>query len=214
MDSEINKLLGEIMLSRLLLTILLTLSFSTKAWACSCGEWSGFVSDFTEDYISVWAVPLEAKVNVTDKGRFRSGVTYKLHVLDGFERVIKPEIEVKSNVEDGGSCGVQLRIGLPQLINAFKAQDGEYGVSTCTPHPPYNALKLYLETGQDTYIPTLTDCYDWTGDGENNQPIFKEDLEECEIWKDKLNHVYYYGDEDLRKYRQTWWDKISLHKSK
>ena len=197
------------MLFRFLLALIFTFGFGVKSWACSCGEWSGFVSEFTKDYISIWAVPINAKVNIEDEGRFGRSVTYRLHVLEGFERVIKTEIEVKSNVEDSGNCGVQLRVGLPQLINAYKSRKGEYGVSTCTPNPPYSALKLYLETGQDTFIPNQPDCYDWTGDDENNQATFNEDREDCAVWKDGEENSFYYGDEDRGKYRRIWWNKIN-----
>ena len=101
------------MIFRFLFALLLTLGLGAKSWACSCAPWSGNVSDFTKSYISVWAVPIEAKVEIEDAGKASSGVTYRLDILEGYNRVAQAKIDVKSSLPDGGgSCGVELpRLG-------------------------------------------------------------------------------------------------------
>jgi len=197
------------MLLRFLLALIFTFGFGVKSWACSCGEWSGFVSEFTKDYISIWAVPINAKVNMEHLGTPSGGVTYNLHILEGFERIVKSEINVKANVANGGgNCGVQLTFGSPQFISAYKYGNENYGISSCTPNLPYEALKLYLETGEDTYIPEWGECHSWSENNSNYTPVFNEGLEECAVWKGADHIDDFYGAKDSRKYNKIWWEKV------
>jgi len=199
------------MFVRSLLVLVFFFGLSSRTYACSCAPWSGHVSDFTESYVSVWAVPTEGSVVSERVGRPSDGVNYTVEVLEGFNRIIQSKINLQSSVADGGSCGVQLTLGLPQFISAYKYNSGRYRISTCTPDLPYAAVKLYLETGQDTFIPEWGTCYSWAEDSTvYTPPIFNEEREECSVWKG----VYYNSPksdperEDWKKYRQIWWDKI------
>ena len=204
------------MMFRLMIGFLFTLVLSGQAWACSCAPWSGHVSEFTEGYISVWGVPTAATLETKwDKDRSYAiqGVTYKLEILEGFDRIIQTNINVSSSVPDGANCGVALTLGIPRFISAYRGAAESYGMSTCTPNLPYKAVKLYLETGEDTYIPEWSDCYRWPEDQTDYTPppIFNEESAECAVWKG-----VYYGNpvdasyEDLKKYRKIWWEKIKL----
>ena len=196
------------MFTRFILTLLFSLISGAQAWACDCAPWSGYVSEFAKSYVSVWAVPTEAKVNIEHVGKPSGGVTYNLEVLEGFDRIIQSKISVYSNVADGGSCGVQLTLGVPQFINVYKYDIEKYGISDCTPTLPYNALKNYLETGKDSFIPEWLTCHSWSENSSNYTPIFNKSLDECAVWKgaDYING--FYGAQDSRKYNKIWWEKV------
>ena len=205
------------MILRFLFALFFALGLSSQALACSCSPWSGYVSEFTEDYISVWAVPTKADVNIDNLGKPSGGITYKLHILEGFDRIIQTDINVDSNVANGGSCGVQPTLGVPQFISAHKYTAGEYNLSTCTPSMPYNAVKLYLRTGEDTYIPEWGKCFSWPEDATDyTPPTFNEEREECSVWKGVYYNSPSYDHEagDQTKYRKIWWDKIKSAESK
>jgi len=199
---------------RIFAVIIFSLSFGGQALACSCAPWSGYVSEFAENYVSVWAVPTEANVNIGNLGKPAGGVTYKLEILEGFERIIQTKMNVDSNVADGGSCGVQLILGSPQFISANRYGVQKYGTSSCTPRPPYTALKRYLETGEDSYIPEWSKCHSWPKDQVGFPPIFNEDLEVCTVWKDADYIDGYYGAADRRKYLKIWWDNVEAAEPK
>jgi len=200
---------SKFMIIRIFLSFVFALIGSAQAWACDCAPWSGYVSEFAKSYVSVWAVPTEATVNIEHLDKPSGGVTYNLHVLEGFERIVKSEIIVKASVANGGgNCGVQLTLGLPQFISADKYGIENYGISSCTPNLPYKALKLYLETGEDTYIPEWRECHIWPENGSNFTRVLNKDLEECAVWKGADQFDGPYGAKDSRKYDRIWWDKI------
>lgn len=190
----------------------LALFLGANSFACSCGEWSGHVSDFTKDYISIWAVPTKASAIIDEIENRGGDVIYSLEILNGFDRILQTDLEVKSSVADGASCGIQLTVGLPQFINAYKYDTDKYAVSSCTPSLPYHALKAYLETGEDIYIPKWSECHSWPKASRNSGPVFNEDREDCAVWNDADYDNMYYGDEDLLIYRKIWWDKMDALK--
>lgn len=197
------------MLLRPLFILTLTFGLGVKASACSCAPWSGYVSEFSENYISVWAVPTKANVNIGKIGTPAGGVTYKLEVLEGFGRVNQTSINVSSNVADGGSCGLDLTMGLPQFISAIEYDTENYALSMCTPLVPYDALKHYLQTGEDSFIPEWLECHSWPKDQSDETPIFNKQLKMCAVWKDSdhiLNEKI--GAKDALYYRKDWWNRI------
>lgn len=196
------------MVYRTLLPLLFTLGLSNQAFACSCAPWSGHISEFTEDHISVWAVPTKATVNTENIGTPFGGVTYKLEILESFDRILQTDIDVFSNVADGGSCGIQPILGLPQFFNVSRYDTNRYGLSSCTPRPPYGALKRYLETGEDSFIPEWSKCHTWPKDAAGHSPIFNTELEACAVWKDADYIDGYYGAADRRDYLKVWWNKV------
>ena len=204
------------MIFRFLFALLLTLGLGAKSWACSCAPWSGNVSDFTKSYISVWAVSIEAKVEIEDAGKASSGVTYRLDILEGYNRVAQAKIDVKSSLPDGGgSCGVELPLGRAQFISAYQYDIGKYGTSSCTPQLPYEVVKRYLETGEDSFIPEWLTCHSWpSGSTYSDTPVFNEALEECAVWKNADHIAGFMGAKDQRKYSKIWWDKIESTKPK
>ena len=205
------------MILRFLFALLLTLGFGVKSWACSCAPWSGHVSDFTKNYISVWAVPIEAKVEIEHVGKPNNmGVTYRLEILEGFNRIEQTKIDVKSNPPDGGgNCGVALPLGRAQFISAYEYDTGKYATSFCTPQPPYEAVKLYLEAGEDSFIPEWSTCHSWPSDSTySDTPIFNETLDECDVWKGVDHIAGFMGGKDQRKYSRVWWDKIASNPPK
>jgi len=142
-------------------------------------------------------------------------VTYELDILEGYEQLQQTNIEVRSSVVDGGSCGINLTLGLPQFIKAYEYDIGNYAISSCTPDIPYDALQLYLETGQDSFIPESGTCFSWPSDSTfSYTPIFNKDLKECEVWKDADHINGYIGAKDQRKYSKIWRDKVDSTKPK
>ena len=202
------------MLLRFGLSALFVFITSVQSWACSCAPWSGHVSEFTQNYISVWAVPTKAVVNIESLDKPRGGVTYTLEILDGFGVVELNRINVDSNVADGGTCGVDLAMGRPQFISTYSYDTDKYSISSCTPHLPYEAVKLYLKTGKDSFIPELSKCHHWPKESSNHSPILNEELEECAVWKGAAHRNFPQGYKDYSKYREIWWDKINSVKPK
>lgn len=166
------------------------------------------MSDFTQSYDAFWATPIVGRFEPSRSERPGSGVNYSLEVLEGFDRVIRTRVNALSSVADGGTCGVELTIGAPQFIVGYKLEDGLYGLSSCAPYLPYEAIKLYLTSGEDTYIPAWSDCYNWPKDDNNLAPMFNEFREDCAVWEDTgYINPNYFGTADLKKYRQLWWER-------
>lgn len=179
-----------------------------QSWACSCSPWAGgYASEFSQSYDSFWVTPIEGRLELRDSNRPGLIVKYSLEVLEGFDQLLDTRVSAVSNIADGASCGIELTLGLPQFISAYKLENESYGLSSCTPFLPYETLKLYLSSGEDTYIPAWSECYSWPKDN-NLGPVFNDFREDCNVW---VNTDYlepnYYGSEDLSKYRKIWWER-------
>jgi len=184
---------------RIFLTALFLTLVSSPAWACSCGSWEGgLVSKFVGDYKSFWGVPVESKLKARSSDRPGLIVSYKVEVLEDYNRILKKEIEVTSSIADGGSCGVQLTIGVTQFLSAYEYEDGKLGLSSCTPYLPYKALKNYLEKGEDVFVPSESVCFDEKGN------IDTENLD-CVVWTDaSFSPWHRQGEIDQLYYYQRW----------
>ena len=183
-----------------------------QAWACSCPPWEGHISEFTKNYVSVWAVPTNAAINKEDLEKPIGGVTYTLDILEGYDRVTQPNINVRSSVVDGGSCGIELTLGIPQFISAYDYGDEFYAVSSCTPLIPYDAVIDYLENGEDSFIPAWSDCHSWREDKFGHTATFNKELKDCAVWKGADHVDGFMGTKDRWKYSKNWWDKIETTK--
>ena len=192
----------------IILVILFTL-LGAPAWACSCApSESGYVSEIIEGYEVFWGVPVSAKIVSEKDGRLSYNVKYQIEVLENYNRFVDKEVSVISSIEDGGSCGVQLTIGMPQVMTAWEYKTGEYGVSSCAPSPPYKAVKLFLEENIDTFIPSWSNCHTWKDSGGIERPVIRPERKDCQIWEDTdISSRYYYGYQDLDKYRTIWWSR-------
>lgn len=181
-----------------LLALFLTL-IATPALACSCSPWSGgLVSEFVGDYKSFWGVPVQSEVKAFSTDRPRLVVSYKVEVLEDFNRISQSKIEITSSIADGGSCGVQLTMGVPQFLSAYEYEKGEMSISSCTPYIPYKALKDYLETGNDVNIPSESICFD-------NKAEIKLENPDCIVWKDEaFSNWERQGQEDWLDYMRQW----------
>ena len=130
--------------------------------------------------------------------RPRLVVSYQVEVLEGYDRIVSQTTEVRSSIEDGGSCGIQLTMGTPQFLSAYKTQDGGFAVGTCVPLIPYKAIKDYLKHGVDTHVPSLDACF--TEDNE-----IKLDNTDCDVWKDSALEPWgRQGKEDYLNYFISW----------
>ena len=188
---------------RVFIAIGFALLTSVQAWACDCVPWEGYVSELTEKYISFWGAPTNATVNIENLGKPLGGVTYTVDIIEAYGRVSQKTININANVaNNSGNCGVPLNLGVAQFITAHHHGDRFYSVSSCTPKLPYSAVRHYLETGEDSFIPSWGKCHSWY------EYEYNTELEACEIWKgaDPIHGVM--GAEDQRKYSKIWWDKI------
>ncbi len=180
-------------LAVVIFTLLMT---STHAFACSCASWEGGkVSDFAKDYTSFWGVPIKSEVHPNAGNWPGRGVDYKIKIIDAFNFVTKPEITVSSSIPHGGTCGVELTMGVAQFISAFSYGGEDMYIGECTPKIPYAQLKHYLKTGEDSYIPALDDC-------------INENSPECTVWDDYLADPWKrQGQEDTRLYQKQWYSE-------
>lgn len=187
---------------RIFLTALFLTLVSGPGWACSCGSWEGgLVSEFVGDYKSFWGVPVESKLKPRSSNRPGLIVSYKIEVLEDYNRILQKEIEVTSSIADGGSCGVQLTIGVPQFLSAYEYEDGKLGLSSCTPYLPYKAIKNYLEKGEDVFIPNESVCFDKKGNVDVENP-------DCVVWEDaSFSSWERQGEEDWLDYYRKWYSE-------
>ena len=187
------------MILRILLGLSFVLTTSVQAWACSCAPWEGgLVSEFVGDYTSFWGVPIQSELKPRGTDRPGLVVSYQIEVLESYDRITAPTTEIISSIEDGGSCGIQLTMGVPQFLSAYKGQNGTFSVGSCTPELPYRAIKDYLENGVDAVVPPLHDCLD-------EQNNVKFDNTDCKIWEG--GSIYEWqrrGDEDWLEYLVSW----------
>jgi len=172
---------------------------SGPAYACSCYGWEGgHVSEFVSKYTSFWGVPIQSEIKPMGTDRPRLVVSYKVEVLEGYDRIISQTTEVTSSIEDGASCGIQLTIGTPQFLSTYKTQDGGFAVGACVPVIPYKAIEDYLKNGVDTHVPSLDECLT-----KGNE--IKLDNPDCIIWKDSATETWMrQGEEDWLNYFTSW----------
>ena len=185
---------------RVLILSFLSCLVSSPAWACSCGHWEGYVSEFTENYVSFWGVSTSAKLS-EEETLFGTNVIYKFEILEDYNRIPTRTIEISAPVPDGGNCGVSLYLGQVSLMSAYKQNNGQLTTSFCMPNLPYTPLKDYLETGKDAFVPVKYKCF-------NDEQEFKKDDPECEVWKG--NSDYQYSKEeasDRKEYLKEWRSK-------
>jgi len=183
----------------LFLSIVFSLA-SSPTWACSCAPWEGYVSEFTEDYVSFWGVPVSAKLS-DEETQFGSNVIYKFEIFEDYNRIPAHTIEISAHAPNGGNCGASFNIGQVGLVSAYKQKDGQLVASFCTPSLPYAPVQTYLKSGKDVFIPAYYKCL-------NDEQEFKKDDPECEVWKEHPN--YQYSEEeasDRKKYLKEWRSK-------
>ena len=187
------------MILRFLLTLTFTVGFGAKATACSCAPWEGgYVSDFSKQYLSAWAVPVSGEMEtIQNQWGFDEVVKYDLEIIDSFNFVMQTSIKVISSVEDGASCGKQLDIGTPQFLTLHsRAKDG-YFLSNCAPRLPYLAVKAYLQNGEDSFIQSMDRCFN------ENAELSKSDPD-CKVWEGSASESHRHGNKDWLKYVILW----------
>lgn len=172
---------------------------SSPAYACSCIGWEGgLVSEFVSKYTSFWGVPIQSEIKPIGTDRPRLIVSYQIEVLEGYNRIVSQTTEVTSSIEDGGSCGIQLTIGTPQFLSAYKIQDGGLAVGSCVPLIPYKAIEDYLKSGVDSHVPRLDECL-------TKENEIKLDNTDCIVWKDSALETWMrQGQEDWLEYYRSW----------
>ncbi len=158
---------------KLIISLIASTAFVPQiAAACSCScEFEHTVSDYFEDHILFWGLPTNSLLTKNDL------VNNEVRVIESYDQLNSREVvKVKSNPEDGGSCGYQLKVGVTQLIVAH-TQDSEMFVSTCVCSPPIAYAIEYLREGTDRYLPSLDKCWD-----EKTGDINLES--ECQVWRE------------------------------
>ena len=119
-----------------------------------------------------------SKVTQIENGRSDFNITSDIVVLESYNQKISKIISIKSSPEDGGMCGFQPRVGIPQLITAYPNKEGYWGFSTCTCEIPSKQLFDYLENGKDSFVPNPQNCEKGSK------------AKECDIWEDaEESHV-------------------------
>lgn len=158
------------------------------------------MSEFVSKYTSFWGVPVQSKVKARSTDRPGLIVSYEIEVLEGYDRILNQVTEVKSSIDDGGSCGIQLTMGVPQFLSAYKGRYDELSISSCTPNIPYNAIKNYLEKGVDANVPADYECFD-------EQNKIKLENTDCTVWEGAaLDPWSRRGQEDWLDYLVSWRD--------
>ena len=198
------------MLFRFVLSLLIVLVGGTKAWACSCAPWQGgLVSEFVGTYASFWGVPIQSELKPLSTDRPDLIVSYKVEILEGFGRITKTNVEVRSSIEDGGSCGIQLTMGIPQFLSAYEGKNDQFWIGSCTPHLPYKAIKEYLESDIDAHVPDTNECFD------EELKLITENSD-CAVWEGvSFDSWVRHGQEDwigyLRQWRERTKNSITPH---
>ncbi len=140
--------------------------------ACSCiCSFEHTVSDYTDDHLVFWGIPIQSQL-------FSEGIVgNEVRILEGYGELSPGDlVTINSYPEDGGSCGYQLNVGVPQLIIATPHNDDAF-TSTCRCSPPLAYIFEYLNGGEDTYLPNLNNCWN-----DNTREI--NSTAECEVWRD------------------------------
>ena len=160
---------------RFLLAGIATLTLAPFAHACSCiCTYEHTISEYLDDHSVFWGTP---KQSVLSSERL---VSTSVDVLEGYSRLNSGEtVLVLSSPDDGASCGLQLKVGVLQLIVAHK-WDEKLTVSNCPCTPPLSYLIGYLKGGDDTFLPNLQNCRD---DSSGN---YKQ-TGECRVLRDAPN---------------------------
>ena len=181
----------------LFLSIVFSLA-SPPAWACSCAPWEGYVSEFTEDYVSFWGVPVTAAVDLSADVSIGELVVYEVDVLEDFGRLSKSLIRVEAIAPDRGNCGTALNIGVPQFISAFEDDNGNLAIAGCTPKLPYKAMKAFLETKKDICISSENSWFFMAREPDEQNP-------DCMVWNTRSYYQHSPEEEhDRRKYLTKW----------
>lgn len=156
--------------------LLLGFIFSQSTYACSCICMDDqYVSEYASEYEVFWGLPIESKFDRENQNQ-RNVVT-TIEVLEDYNLNLSNTVDVAS-ASDSGMCGVQLNLGRPELITAYKSADGERVISSCRCEPPLDALFNYLENGSDALIPHSLDCFNPTSDSAK---------ESCKVWENEKN---------------------------
>ena len=185
---------------RVLILSLLSCLFSSPAWACSCAPWEGYVSEFTEDYVSFWGVFVSAKLS-GEETFSGDEIVYEFEVLEDYNQLLAHNIKISSTAPESGNCGISLNLGQVSLWSAHQTKKGGLTVDSCTPNLPYLPLKTYLETREDAYIPARYKCLT------KDQKI-KENDPQCEVWKAYSNYGYSNEEaSDRKEYLKEWRSK-------
>ena len=158
------------------------------------------MSEFVSKYTSFWGVPVQSELRPRGTDRPQLIVSYQVEILESYDRIATETIEVTSSIEDGASCGIQLTIGVPQFLSAYKGLNGRLGVGSCTPNIPYKAIKNYLENGIDANVPADYECLN-----EDNKVILENT--DCAVWEGiNFEPWIRQGQEDWLDYFVAWRD--------
>ena len=118
-----------------------------------------------------WGVPKNSEVTLSEGNSSDFNIVSNIIVLEKYNQKISETISIISSPEDGGMCGFQPRVGIPQLITAYPNKKDYWGFSTCTCEIPPKQLFNYLENGQDSFIPNPQKCSEDTK------------VKECDVWE-------------------------------
>lgn len=144
------------------------------SYACSCFcEYNQKVSEYMENKVVFWGIPKNSEVKQTKGEQSDFNILSNIVVLESYDQKLSKIISIESSPEDGGMCGFQPRLGIPQLITAYPSKKGYSGFSRCTCEIPPKQLFDYLEKGKDTFIPNPQDCQ------KDNK------IKECDVWKNE-----------------------------
>ena len=167
----------------------------------------GWVSEFAEDYKSFWGVPIESKVIRGPTNQSRPLISYKVKILESYGHIETQTIDVLGAIDLGGGGDLNLALGVPQFLSVYSRNDGRYSAGPCTPEFPYTAIKGFLQSNLDTYVPDISQCYAYYKYG-RNQHSYEVNLEDsdCSIWEAHSAGGYGQRDkeEDRLKYIASW----------
>ena len=153
-------------------------------------EYNETVSKYMEDKVVFWGIPKSSKVTKAENDSEDFNITSEIVVLENYGQKLTEIVSIESSPEDGGMCGFQPRVGIPQLITAYPSKKGLWGFSTCSCEMPTKQLFDYLENGSDSFIPNPRTC---KKDAKSKGCDVWEDMEENEdiLWSKTLNYFPY-----------------------
>lgn len=102
----------------------LLLLCSATGWACSCLESGPPCQEFWK--ANAVFVGHVASIRTESRGDFERKINVvRLYVSGPFRGVSTPEVDVYTEVSDGGSCGFEFQIGYEYLVYAYQSGPGE-----------------------------------------------------------------------------------------
>lgn len=144
-----------------IITLLLSLTVSSAAYACSCSYGGYWVSDFVKDKTIFEGRAVKAEwLGQSPPGQYRSyNSETSFQITKPFWNASASKVTLLHSSEDGASCGMNFSMGVDVLIVATSYEDNILRTSTCTANAIDEITLInYFENNIDVYIPSWDEC--------------------------------------------------------